>query len=109
MKPHITQTGLKGYIFGFVSSIILTLLAYYFVVWNVLSKGPLILTVLSLGLVQTVVQLIFFLYLGKEEKPRRNLLIFLFMVLVLFIVIGGTMWIMYSLDWRTMPYMDMWR
>ena len=108
MKQHVKQTGLKGYIFGFISSIVLTVLAYYFVVYQVMPTVPLIWSVLALGLLQTIVQLVYFLYLGKEEKPKRNLLIFLFMVLVLMIVMGGTMWIMYSLDWRTMPYMDMW-
>lgn len=109
MRQHVRQTGLRGYIFGFLASIVLTVLAYYFVVWEVLPTWPLIWTVLGLGFLQTIVQLVYFLYLGKEEKPRRNLMIFLFMVLVLLIIIGGTIWIMYALDWRTMPYMDMWR
>ncbi len=107
MKEHTHQSGLAGYLFGFISSICLTVAAYYCVVLKVMPKMPLILTVLGLGIIQTVIQLIFFLYLGKEEKPRRNLLVFLFMLLVLTIIIGGTIWIMFTLNWRTMPYMKM--
>jgi cytochrome o ubiquinol oxidase subunit IV len=52
----------------------------------------------TLAILQLVVQLMLFLHLGDEPKPRWNLLAFLFAVLVVAIVVGGTLWIMYELS-----------
>ena len=104
---HTHQSGMKGYLFGFISSICLTLVAYFCVIGKVLPPAGLIVTVVVLGLVQALIQLIFFLYLGKEDKPRQNLLVFILMIIILSIVIGGTLWIMYSLNLRVMPDMKM--
>jgi cytochrome o ubiquinol oxidase operon protein cyoD len=107
MDAHITHTSKKGYIFAFLSSIALTLAAY-FLVENQLLVGPsLVFTIVALGIVQVIIQLVFFLYLGKEKRPRSNLLVFLFMALVLVILIAGTIWIMNSLNTRVMPPMEM--
>jgi len=49
--------------------------------------------------------LIFFLHLGIESKPRWNLLVFYFMVVVLAILLYGSFWIMSNLDYRMMGKM----
>ena len=103
MDTHAPNTSMKGYIFAFLSSIALTLAAYFLVENQLLIGPPLVCSIVILGLIQAVIQLIFFLYLGKEKKPRSNLLVFLFMALVLSILIIGTIWIMYSLNTRLMP------
>jgi cytochrome o ubiquinol oxidase subunit IV len=92
----------KSYVIGFISSILLTLLSYFFVVENILEGWTLILTIVGFGLIQVIVQLVFFLHLGTDPKHYWNLYLFLFMVLVLVIVVIGTLWIMYNLDYRIM-------
>jgi cytochrome o ubiquinol oxidase operon protein cyoD len=47
-----------------------------------------------------MVQLVFFLHLGGEGKPRWRLTAFLFMLLVLVILVFGSLWIMYNLDYH---------
>ena len=44
-----------------------------------------------------------YLHLGLESKPRWNLMMFLFMVLLIFVLVGGSMWIMYNLNYNVMP------
>lgn len=108
MKDHLeivkeaTHGTFKSYVIGFILSIILTLAAYFLVVNHVWSEWTLILAIVGLGLVQVFVQLFFFLHLGEESKPYWNVLIFLFMLLVLVVIVSGSLWIIYNLDYRVM-------
>ncbi len=93
---------LKEYIVGFVLSLLLTLIAY-FIVKEHLLKGLLLFSTLGgLGVVQAVIQVFLFLHLGKESKPKWGVVVFLFMLMVLIIIVGGSLWIMQSLDSRLM-------
>lgn len=90
----------KSYFCGFILSILLTLVAYFFVVHRVLSGWGLIHTVVGVGIAQALIQLLYFLHLGKEPKPRWNLLVFIFMVAIVIILVGGSLWIMYHLNYN---------
>jgi cytochrome o ubiquinol oxidase operon protein cyoD len=96
----------KAYVIGFSASLILTIIAFLLVYLNGLTGYPIILTLSGLALTQAIVQLLFFLHLGREAKPRWETMIFLFMVLVLLIIVLGTLWIMYDLNNRMMPGMS---
>lgn len=63
---------------------------------------PLIYTVIALALVQAIVQLLFFLHVGQEAKPRWETVVFYFMVVILFIIAAGSLWIMNDLNDRVM-------
>lgn len=107
MQTEAGHGTLGSYITGFVLSIVLTLIAYFLVVEKMLTGGVLIGVIVALAAVQLLVQLLFFLHMGTESKPRWNLLLFLFMVLVLAIIVIGSLWIMYNLNTNVMPQMDM--
>lgn len=94
---------LLTYTTGFVLSVILTLAAYYFVVNDSFAYRGLIAIIVGLAVAQLMVQLFFFLHLGKESKPRWNLIVFMFMLLVVAIVVIGSIWIMDNLDYNMMP------
>ena len=85
------------YTIGFVLSLLLSLAAYYYVVLG--SSETWLLPVLgALALIQMTVQLIFFLHLGEEVRPRYRLASFGFMLLVLTIVVVGSLWVMVHLN-----------
>jgi len=96
-KGRVTQ---KLYVVGFVASILLTLIAYFVVVKHLLAGWALIFAIISLGVIQALVQFVCFLHLGRESKPRWNLIVFLFMILIGVILVFGSLWIMYNLDYR---------
>lgn len=96
-----------SYLLGFGISIILTLIAFFLVYGQLLSGWYLNLAIVFLGLLQAWVQLDFFLHLGEEAKPQWNFFSFLFMIVVVFILVAGSLWIMYNLMDRTMPAMQM--
>ena len=94
------QTKYISYFIGFILSVITTVLAYYLVVNGILPKQGLIYVVMGIAVVQLVVQLVFFLHIGRGS--RWKLITFLFAVLVVLIVVVGSIWIMNNLDYNMM-------
>lgn len=93
----------KMYVSGYVLSISLTIAAYLLVVRHKMSETIILSWIVALALVQFIVQLVCFLHLGKETKPRWKLAVFLFMILVVLILVFGTLWIMSNLNTRMSP------
>lgn len=98
-QHEITHGGVVSYTIGFVLSIALTLVAYYLVVDRVVSGWTTVIVILGLGVLQLFVQLLFFLHLGAEKRPRWNLMVLLFMATMLLVIVVGSLWIMNSLDY----------
>ncbi len=90
---------MSSYISGFVLSIVLTLSAYLLVQRSYYSHSTLVISVVVLALTQLVVQLLFFLHLGRGSKPRWNLIVFGFMLMVVVIIVFGSLWIMHNLNY----------
>lgn len=91
-----------SYTIGFVLSLGLTAAAYLFVVHHVLSGQRLVAAVVGFGVLQLFVQLLFFLHLGRESKPRWNLTVFAFALIVVGIIVIGSLWIMNNLNYNMM-------
>jgi cytochrome o ubiquinol oxidase operon protein cyoD len=89
-----------AYTTGFILSIILTIGAYLAVTENLLSGNVLISAIIGLAILQLFVQMFFFLHLGRESKPKWNLVAFTFMVMVVLIIVVGSLWIMRNLDYH---------
>jgi len=89
---------MKAYVIGFVVSILLTAASFFLVITRVLSGRALVFTIIGLALVQAIVQLLFFLHVGQEAKPRWETVVFYFMVMVLLIIAIGSLWIMIDLN-----------
>lgn len=90
------------YTIGFICSMALTLAAYWLVVTHVLQSRVLVAAIISLAIVQLFAQMVFFLHLGQEARPRLNLLLFGFMAAVLMIMVVGSLWIMNHLNYHMM-------
>jgi cytochrome o ubiquinol oxidase subunit IV len=96
------QVTFKAYLLGFVFSLVLTLMAYFLVVGHLLTGHSLLAAIVGLGVIQMVIQLHFFFHMDTEPKPRWNTLMFLFMALVLVVIVFGSLWIMYNLNYNDM-------
>ena len=80
-------------------SLVLTLVAYNLVVSE--NVNPWLLGVLAgLAIMQMIVQLVFFLHLGDEVRPRYKLASFVFMAGILAIIVVGSIWIMDNLNYN---------
>lgn len=89
-----------SYVVGFVLSIVATLTAYFLVVNNTFPKEMLIAVILTIAVVQLVVQMVFFLHIGRGSHWK--LLTFIFTVVFVLIVVIGTIWIMNNLNYNMM-------
>lgn len=96
----------KAYVIGFIASLILTALSFGLVISEAIPKDSLVYTLATLGLIQAVFQLLFFLHVGQEPKPRWETVIFCFMFLILLLITVGSLWIMNDLESRMMPDMN---
>lgn len=101
--PRDEHGTLASYVFGFVSSVVLTLAAYVAVTNQLLSGEFVRILIVVFALTQFIVQVVFFLHLGHETKPRWKLLVFCGMLLVVGILVGGSLWIMGNLNYHMTP------
>ena len=102
-KEHGWNISFKAPVLGFVLSFLILATMYRLVTHHHLRGALLDWTLFGLGFFQALLQLIFFLHLGMESKPHWQTITFLFTLLVVFLVIGGSLWIMHNLDYNVMP------
>ncbi len=98
-----SEGSFKSYLSGFVLSILLTLGAYLLVTHHSFTADKIVAAIVGLALCQFLVQMYFFLHLGKETKPRWKLFVLLFMIMIVLILVFGSIWIMNNLNYRMTP------
>lgn len=93
---------LKGYVVGLVSCLLLTLIAFYCIDKHIFSSGNLYILLTILAISQLMIQSVCFLRLNSNTEGQWNLLPFLFVILIVSILVSGSLWIMYNLDYNMM-------
>jgi len=89
-----THGSLKSYIIGFVLSIVLTIIPLVAVLNDMFNKSTTIIVILVTAVLQFLVQLLFFMHIREEDKPRYNLVSLIFAILILLTIVIGSIWIM---------------
>jgi cytochrome o ubiquinol oxidase operon protein cyoD len=100
---HAPNPKLRTYLSGYILSLVLTLVAYRLATQPHHSTGPIVAAILVLAVIQFLVQLVFFLHIGVERKPRWKLFVLIFMVGIVLIIVVGSIWIMNNLNYRMTP------
>jgi cytochrome o ubiquinol oxidase subunit IV len=98
----VSRGSLKSYLTGFVLSLILTLMPFALVMRGTLSAPVVLAGIFSAGLVQILVHLHYFLHLDASSAARWNVLALMFTLLIMVLFVGGSLWIMYTLNYRMM-------
>lgn len=93
------QGSVRSYSIGFGLSLVLTIAAYLLASRQLTTGWALIFALAALAVAQLTVQLVFFLHLGRESKPRWNLVVFAFALMVVIILVFGSLWIMHNLNY----------
>ncbi len=99
-KSQHEHKTLESYIVGFMLSLIFTFIPYYMVINQTVSGTALILTILGFALLQMLVQVIFFLHLGRGPKPFYNVGFFIATVGIILIVTVGSVVIINNLHYN---------
>ena len=95
--------GAWGYVFGLALAVSLTAASFYFagskLVWGPAIPAALI----ALAIGQMGVHLVFFLHITTGPDNTNNVLALAFGVLIVFLLIAGSLWIMANLDHNMLP------
>ncbi|CAK9884108.1 MAG: Cytochrome bo(3) ubiquinol oxidase subunit 4 [Candidatus Erwinia impunctatus] len=101
--PHGSSHGsVKSYMIGFILSIILTAIPFWMVMTGSAAKETLIGVVIVCAVVQVLVHLTYFLHLNTSPEERWNLVAIVFAALIVLIVVVGSLWIMWNLNYNMM-------
>jgi cytochrome o ubiquinol oxidase operon protein cyoD len=97
-----SDEGLRPYVIGFVLALVLTAIPFALVVAQLLPRFATLVIIAILAVIQVVVHLRFFLHIDLKESPRENLIALAFAALLIFVMVGGSLWIMLDLNARMM-------
>jgi cytochrome o ubiquinol oxidase operon protein cyoD len=92
----------KSYATGFILSIVLTVIPFALVMSGAVSRSAALIGIIGAAIVQMLVHLHVFLHLDASSDARWNVLALLFTLLIMALFVGGTIWIMYNLNYRMM-------
>jgi len=95
---------LKGYLTGFILSVILTAIPFWLVMGKVLEQSSVTaLVILALAAAQIVVHMVCFLHLNSRSEGGWNMLALIFTLVLVVITLGGSLWVIYHLNQNMMP------
>lgn len=92
------KKSVRAYVLGFILCLMLTLLSFGFVQFTPVSKELLYVLLTVFAVAQLLVQSVCFLGLNNNKDGQWNLLPFIFTGLIIFFLVGGSLWIMYNLN-----------
>ncbi|WP_028080657.1 cytochrome o ubiquinol oxidase subunit IV [Solimonas soli] len=99
--PHST---LKGYMTGFVLSVILTAIPFWIVMGDVFkSNHTATVVVLAFAFVQIFVHMVYFLHMNTSSEGGWNMLALIFTGVLVIITLSGSLWVMYHMNANMMP------
>lgn len=92
--------GLGSYLIGFVLAVILTAIPFWLVYTHALPAPRIALIIAVTAVLQILVHLRFFLHVNFTTTPRENLMALSFTAVLIFLMVGGSLWIMIDLHQR---------
>jgi cytochrome o ubiquinol oxidase operon protein cyoD len=99
---HNWNTSAKRLVVGLVVSGIILVAMYILAAYQLIPGHLLCVTVMGLAFLQAAIQLLCFLHLGSEKPPYWNSMLFIFMLAIILIVVLGSIYIMYNLNYHMM-------
>ncbi|MDE2294234.1 MAG: cytochrome o ubiquinol oxidase subunit IV [Gammaproteobacteria bacterium] len=100
----IAHASLKGYLTGFVLAAILTVVPFWLVMGHVIDDAAIASAIiLGLAAVQIVVHVVYFLHMDTASEHGWNMLALIFTAVLVTIVLGASIWVMYTENANMMP------
>ena len=99
--PHsniVSET--VAYVIGLALALILTAIPFALVATNPLPKPTTLIIIGVAAAIQVLVHLRYFLHLDLTSTPRENLVAIVFTAILIFLMVGGSFWIMFDLHNR---------
>ncbi len=97
---------MKGYMIGFVLSVILTAIPFWLVMTGALGDTQATaLTIMAFAFVQIIVHMIYFLHMNTSSEGGWTIMALAFTIVVVVITLSGSLWVMYHMNTNMMPQM----
>lgn len=95
---------LRGYLTGFVLSVILTAIPFWLVMGNVLDDKVLTsIVIMGFAAVQIMVHMVYFLHMNTKSEGGWTVISMVFALILVVVTLAGSIWVMYHLDQNMMP------
>lgn len=104
VRHSASHGSVKSYMFGFIVSIILTGIPFWLVMEHSASRTMTLSVVLLSAVVQVLVHLKYFLHLNTRSENGWNMISFVFSAIIILIIVAGSVWIMWNLNYNMMPH-----
>ncbi|MEW5423815.1 cytochrome o ubiquinol oxidase subunit IV [Amorphus sp. 3PC139-8] len=99
---------LRGYMTGFVLSVVLTAIPFWLVMTDALGDNTLTaMIIMGMAMVQIVVHMIYFLHMDAKSEGGWTMMALVFTLILVVIALTGSLWVMYHLNTNMMPIHDM--
>ena len=93
----------KGYMIGFVLSVILTAIPFALVMTGALDKNTTIVAIFAMAIVQIFVHMVYFLHMNLKTEGGWSMLALIFTIVFVLITLAGSIWVMYHMNTNMMP------
>ncbi|MGP4123327.1 MAG: cytochrome o ubiquinol oxidase subunit IV [Sodalis sp. (in: enterobacteria)] len=94
----------KSYLIGFILSIILTVIPFGIVMQGSATETTLIAVLVICAVVQIILHLVYFLHLNTSSEQQWSLIAFIFTMMIIAILVVGSLWIIWHLNYNLMGY-----
>ena len=102
-NPDEIAKGIQGYLLGLVFAVVLTLVSFLLPTTGLVWAPGIPMALIVFAIAQMGVHLAFFLHITTGPDNTNNVMALAFGVLIVFLVIAGSVWIMGHLNGRMMP------
>jgi len=101
---HAPHGSLRGYVTGFLLSVVLTAIPFWLVMNDVLGNATLTaIVIMGFAAVQIVVHMVYFLHMNSRSESGWTMMALIFTIVIVAIALSGSLWVMYHLNSNMMP------
>ena len=99
-------SGVRGYLLGLALAVGLTLASFWVARTHIIYGPAVPVALVALAVAQMGIHLVFFLHITTAPDNTNNVLALALGVLIVFVLVFGTVWVMAHMNHNMMPKMD---
>jgi cytochrome o ubiquinol oxidase operon protein cyoD len=100
-REHV-RTAVRGYLLGLALAILLTIASFWAAQTHLIYGPGVPIALVTLAIAQMGIHLVFFLHITTAPDNTNNVLALAFGVLIVFVLVFGTVWVMFHMNQNMM-------
>jgi len=94
---------LLGYAIGFALAVLMTATSFFIAGTSMVWQPSIPVALIVLAIAQMGIHLVFFIHITTDPDNTNNILALAFGLMIVFLVVGGSLWIMSHMNQNMMP------